>query len=289
MNLISKNVCRTTGPRISASQALSMDVVLSGGLALGSHSAECWMPVFTVCRHVSQLEHELFSAQNSSNMSSTASNVMNMRDGDEKGTFSAGTGNDKLNLTSSPIDDDETWYVFIFTINSKSDRVTLIFFHLHSVYSIDVYSFLQAPLQNSNVNVLSILKPYTTTNDTVFLTQTDTAKVFCALSHQAEDLFCEASERLSLPALCQFLKSLCRASRDQLYRNSSTKGNKKSWWPPGRGWKQRNDSHPLSLLLHRVGDVTLRVFRGPRPLLHILKIWAITGPHLMDVSQVIKQ
>ncbi|TMW44754.1 hypothetical protein DOY81_010163 [Sarcophaga bullata] len=40
----------------------------------------------------------------------------------------------------------------------------------------------------------------------------------------------------------------------------------------------------MSLLLHRVGDVTLKVFRSARPLLHILKVWAITGPHLMDTA-----
>lgn len=165
-----------------------------------------------------------------------------------------------------------------------------------------MYSFLQAPLQNSNTSVTAILKSYSGINETTLLTQTDSAKVLCALSHQADNLFCDASERLSLPALCQFLKNLCRASREQvvstwefsaeqfgqylifqLYRNSSARGNKKTWWP-SKGWKQKTDSDPLLLLLHRVGDVTLRVFRGPRPLLHILKIWAITGPHLMDVS-----
>lgn len=117
----------------------------------------------------------------------------------------------------------------------------------------------------------------------MLLSQTDTAKVLCALSHQAENLFCEAADRLNLPALLQFLKSLCRASRDQLYRSSNSKKGNKLWWP-ARAWKQKNDSLPLALLLHRVGDVTLRVFRSSRPLLHILKVWAITGPHLMDVN-----
>lgn len=42
---------------------------------------------------------------------------------------------------------------------------------------------------------------------------------------------------------------------------------------------------PLALLLHRVGDVTLRVFRSAaRPLLHVLRVWAVTGPHLMDAA-----
>lgn len=107
LNLIATNVCQTSGLRIAPSQALSMDVVLSGGLELGSHSSECWLPVFSVCRHVTQLEHELFSSQNSSGVNTT--NVSNRDCDGEKTTFSAGTGCDKLNLNSSTIDDDETW------------------------------------------------------------------------------------------------------------------------------------------------------------------------------------
>lgn len=158
----------------------------------------------------------------------------------------------------------------------------LISLHLVPL-SVDVYSFLQAPLQSPNTNVASILKIYSGSNDIVLLSQADTAKVLCALSHQAENLFSDAAERLSLPALCQFLRNLCKASREQLYRSNTSKKGNKAWWP-GRAWKQKSDSLPLALLLHRVGDVTLRVFRSSRPLLHILKVWAISGPHLMDVS-----
>jgi brefeldin A-inhibited guanine nucleotide-exchange protein 3 len=83
--------------------------------------------------------------------------------------------------------------------------------------------------------------------------------------------------------LCQFLKSLCRASREQLYRSNANKKGKKTWWL-GRPWKVKNQSLPLSLLLHRVGESTLKVFRSSRPLLHILKIWSISGPHLMEAA-----
>lgn len=107
LNLLATNVYQTTGPRITASQALSMDVVLSGGLELGSYSAECWMPVFSVCRHVTQIEHELFSLQNAT-LSPTKSSACDGKSTD-KSTIVAGTGNDKLNLTAVPIDDDETW------------------------------------------------------------------------------------------------------------------------------------------------------------------------------------
>lgn len=149
-----------------------------------------------------------------------------------------------------------------------------------------MYSFLQAPNQNPTTNVASILKHYTVSNETSsLLSQSDSAKILSSLSHQADNLFSDSADRLSLPPLCQFIKSLCRASRDQLYRSSSLKRGSKVWWP-SRARKQKNDSLPLSLLLHRVGDVTLRVFRSSRPLLHIFKMWAIAGPHLMDVSMI---
>ncbi|XP_032597271.1 brefeldin A-inhibited guanine nucleotide-exchange protein 3 isoform X2 [Drosophila grimshawi] len=274
LNLLASNVCRTSGPRISASQAMSMDVVLTGGLNLGSYSADCWQSIFAVCRHVSQLEHEIFSMQNPSIAASPGSSRRDLETG-EKLNSASGNAHDKLNLSSIPIDDDET---------------------------VDVYSFLQAPMQSPNTNVTSILKVYSGTNETVLLSQSDTSKVLCALSHQAENLFSDAAERLSLPSLCQFLKHLCRASRDQLYKSQAARkganvgGNSNSggsgsnggggttriWWP-SKGWKKL-DSLPMSLLLHRIGDVTLKVFRSSRPLLHVLKVWAITGPHLMDAA-----
>ncbi|XP_055389685.1 brefeldin A-inhibited guanine nucleotide-exchange protein 3 [Condylostylus longicornis] len=252
LNLLSSNVCQTSGPRISASQAMSMDVVLTGGLNLGSYSADCWHSVFAVCRHVTQLEHDIFSLQNPI----TTSPTTNRRDMETGEKLNTSPGKDKLNLSTIPIDDDET--------------------------CVDVYSFLQAPMQAPNTNVASILKVYSGSNEPVLLSQSDTSKVLCALSHQAENLFNDAAERLSLPSICQFLKSLCRASREQLYKSNSVRKGGRIWWP-SRGWKKA-DSLPLSLLLHRVGDVTLKVFRSSRPLLHILKVWAITGPHLMDAA-----
>ena len=158
--------------------------------------------------------------------------------------------------------------------------LTFYFYFYFSTLSVDVYSFLQAPLQSPNNSIAIILKAYP---NTVILTQADTAKVLCALSHLADNLFNDAADRLNLPSLCQFIKSLCRASREQLYRGNTNKKGKKSWWLGGP-WKIKNQSLPLSLLLHRVGEITLKVFRSSRPLLHILKIWAISGPHLMDVS-----
>lgn len=109
LTLLATNVCSSAGPRITASQALSMDVVLTGGLELGSYSPDnmCWMPVFSVCRHVTQIEHDLFSLQNTT-LSPSKNNGKNT-DAADKAVIMPGTGNDKLMLSSCPIDDDETW------------------------------------------------------------------------------------------------------------------------------------------------------------------------------------
>ncbi|KAI8034050.1 hypothetical protein M5D96_013210 [Drosophila gunungcola] len=85
---------------------MSMDVVLTGGLNLGSYSADCWPSIFAVCRHVSQLEHEIFSMQNPAISASPGSSRRDLETGEK---LSNGNAQDKLNLSSIPIDDDETW------------------------------------------------------------------------------------------------------------------------------------------------------------------------------------
>lgn len=85
---------------------MSMDVVLTRGLNLGSYSPDCWHSVFAVCRHVSQLEHDIFSLQNPPISSSPGTSRRDMETGEK---LNPSPGNDKLNLSSIPIDDDETW------------------------------------------------------------------------------------------------------------------------------------------------------------------------------------
>lgn len=82
-----------------------MDVVLTGGLNLGSYSPDCWQSVFAVCRHVSQLEQELFSIQNG-NSSSPVCGVRDLETGEK---LNSNGGGDNCNMSSISIDDDETW------------------------------------------------------------------------------------------------------------------------------------------------------------------------------------
>jgi brefeldin A-inhibited guanine nucleotide-exchange protein 3 len=79
-----------------------MELVLTGGLELGSCSEDCWLPVFSVCRHVTQLEHDLFSSTNTVSGTNIGSNNKN----DDSPT----KAKDKNNPANYFIDDeDETW------------------------------------------------------------------------------------------------------------------------------------------------------------------------------------
>ncbi|XP_033740095.1 brefeldin A-inhibited guanine nucleotide-exchange protein 3-like isoform X2 [Pecten maximus] len=50
--------------RLHASHILSMDVVMTNGLEMGSHSADCWKHVFRCSAFISKLEHTYFSSGN---------------------------------------------------------------------------------------------------------------------------------------------------------------------------------------------------------------------------------
>jgi len=71
---------------------------------LGSYSSDCWQSIFTVCKHVSQLEHEIFSMQNPPISASPGTSRRDLETGEK-----INPANDKLNLSALPIDDDETW------------------------------------------------------------------------------------------------------------------------------------------------------------------------------------
>ncbi|XP_053390612.1 brefeldin A-inhibited guanine nucleotide-exchange protein 3-like, partial [Mercenaria mercenaria] len=50
--------------RLHAAHVLSMDAMMTTGLEIGSHSADCWKQVFRCCAFISELEHTYFSSGN---------------------------------------------------------------------------------------------------------------------------------------------------------------------------------------------------------------------------------
>ena len=74
-----------------------------------------------------------------------------------------------------------------------------------------------------------------------------------------------------MKALVSYISELCMSSRQQLahYGNQN----------------HAQNPMPVNVLhLFRLGDVMLRVLRSGRPLLHLMRLWSVVAPHLVEVS-----
>lgn len=165
-------------------------------------------------------------------------------------------------------------------------KIILINIYLNSV---DVYSFLQtstSSLNNPSYNETSVAdivnKSGAHNTNHGLLLNVDAAKICCLLSQQVDSLFHEAALKLNLPCLCAFLEELCSSSQRQLFSRSEELPCKSKKW-----WKRELDPEQkpvATLLLHRIGDVTLKCIRAGRPLVHTMRVWSIVGPHFMEAA-----
>ncbi|KAJ8951561.1 hypothetical protein NQ318_020436 [Aromia moschata] len=266
--LLSSSSCKNQGSKLLASHALSMDVLLSKdffslfvvGLELGCHSAACWPHVFSACVSVASLEHSLFSKTGSTQLLMVAQNTQN----NIVTSTTCSDPQEKLHMTFNVTNDEETVDVYSFLHNSS--------------YSSSDQS------SNNDASIAEIVEKSGANNaqGQGLLRGVYAAKVCCVLSQKADELFHSAALRLSLPGLCSFLTELCKASHTQLFtRYEETPRQQKKWWKRELEIQQKP---PATLLLHRIGEVTLKCIKSGRPLIHIMKVWCIVGPHFMQVA-----
>lgn len=99
-------------------------------------------------------------------------------------------------------------------------------------------------------------------------------------------LFEEAALKLNLESLMSFVKDLCAVSHQQLFsRISTSEIYNKQWWKLRNiGKAPFNAESDHSLFLSRINQVMLKCIRSGRPLLHIMKIWSLVGPHYIEVD-----
>ncbi|XP_032670574.1 brefeldin A-inhibited guanine nucleotide-exchange protein 3 isoform X1 [Odontomachus brunneus] len=239
---------------IHTSHALSMDVLLGRGLELGSHGSDCWPHVFTCCLYVSKLEHDFFGK----NQNPSLPKAQQKKDKKDAANGDAKNGQDRLRLNFHIVDDEES--------------------------CVDVYSFLSSPYtQNpSSDTIPEIIQESNADSQFNGILPADyAAKIICVLSQQVDRLFEDAALKLNLRALCSFLTALCKASKAQLFKTTDgCKDNKRFWW---RKSKPRENEMNV-LLLARLGEVMLKCVKSGRPLIHIMGVWSILGPHFMEAA-----
>ncbi|GFT42290.1 brefeldin A-inhibited guanine nucleotide-exchange protein 3 [Nephila pilipes] len=174
---------RNKALRLHTSQILSMDVILSKGLELGSHSPDCWKYVFQCCLFVLQLENMYFSGHG--NTQSTISRpVLHTQ---KESSFSE----------SQLLSMDSNSYEYLSMPGSSVPQ------------KLDIAEIIK---DNHNfANTSDVIKDH------------QLLEAIEALSQQVDRLFEEAASRLNLHALITFLVELCAASQTQLFTQSYTR------------------------------------------------------------------
>ncbi|KAI8439609.1 hypothetical protein MSG28_013335 [Choristoneura fumiferana] len=238
--------------KILATHALSLDILITGGLELGAKAPECWEHIFAACQYVSSFEHSLFGQQGNN-----ATPIVAMQTGRNK-TVSILQADAKLGLDGR---DDET--------------------------CVDVFNYLQPMLENNLSNDMSVAKIVETCRQEGgnVISGAGAARVCCALSAAGDALFTRLAATTTLPALKAALQRLVAHHHRLLFSSwdQDVVNNNAPWWRRGKH-SGSNGGGEAARALCRAGDVALRCLRAARPLAHRMSIWTVVGPHFMQAA-----
>ncbi|XP_063365455.1 brefeldin A-inhibited guanine nucleotide-exchange protein 3 isoform X1 [Cydia amplana] len=238
--------------KILATHALSLDILITGGLELGSKAPECWEHIFAACQYVSSFEHSLFGHQGNN-----ATPIVAMQTGRNK-TVSILQADAKLGLDSR---DDET--------------------------CVDVFNYLQPMMENNLNNDMSVAKIVETCRQEGgnVISGAGAARVCCALSAAGDALFTRLAATTTLPTLKAALQRLVAHHHRLLFScwDQDVANNNLPWWRRGKHSGSSSGGEAARALC-RAGDVALRCLRAARPLAHRMSIWTVVGPHFMQAA-----
>ncbi|XP_075751302.1 brefeldin A-inhibited guanine nucleotide-exchange protein 3 isoform X2 [Rhipicephalus microplus] len=237
---------RSKSVRLHASHVLSMDVLLSRGLELGSHSAVCWKHVFRCCSYILELEQSCFQVKPTSSSPSGSSHL--------KLQLSSFSWGEKVQQALSP------------KAQPSSDCLLLQPPSEQEEMAVEALS-MPGVGHVGSANVVDLVKNATQASGSSVLMGKQLQPIIEALSQLVDRLFDEAAGKLNLCALVDFLSELCAASRNQLFNRGTP----------------LTARHSV-LLLSRLSEVMLRCSRGGRPLVHIMKAWSVVAPHFVEVA-----
>ncbi|KAK3879353.1 hypothetical protein Pcinc_016070 [Petrolisthes cinctipes] len=243
--------------RLHAAHLLSVNVMMSSGLELGSHAPECWTHIFRCCVYLAELEHTFFSHN---------------------------SGYHSFPTRLAPP-------------TSSSEKAAVDSFE--DLFSEDSYHFnIPASPVAPCLSVEELIKESqhegnssnNSSSNGGFLSVQDTGKALCALTQMVDRLFDDASTKLNLASLVSFLTELCAASQAQLFSRMTPQTPQRRFikWTKkvnGNGGVENHQGKGRDvLLLHRLAEVMLRAVNSGRPLLHIMRAWAVAGPHFMEAA-----
>ncbi|XP_072944914.1 brefeldin A-inhibited guanine nucleotide-exchange protein 3 [Epargyreus clarus] len=237
--------------KILSTHALSLDILITGGLELGSKAPECWEHIFAACQYVSSFEHSLFGHQGNN-----ATPIVTMQTGRNK-TVSILQADAKLGLDGR---DDET--------------------------CVDVFNFLQPVFDTNTSNDMSVAKIVETCRQEGgnVISGSGAARVCCALAAAADALFSRLAATTTLPTLKAALQRLVAHQHKLLFSTWSQDVASGAWWRRGGRSGAGGGAGEAARALCRAGDVALRCLRAARPLAHRMAIWTVAGPYFMQAA-----
>ncbi|XP_034834519.1 brefeldin A-inhibited guanine nucleotide-exchange protein 3 [Maniola hyperantus] len=252
--LANSAISQPANGKILSTHALSLDILISGGLELGSKAPECWEHIFAACQYVSSFEHSLFGQQGNN-----ATPIVTMQTGRNK-TISILQADEKLVLDER---DDET--------------------------CVDIFNVLQPALDNNPNNDMSVAKIVETCRQEAgnVISGSGAARVCCALSAAADALFTRLAATTTLPTLRAALQRLVAHNHRLLFSSweQDVANNNATWWRRGKAVTGGGTGGgEAARALCRAGDVALRCLRAARPLAHRMAIWTVVGPHFMQAA-----
>ncbi|XP_041981779.1 brefeldin A-inhibited guanine nucleotide-exchange protein 3 [Aricia agestis] len=247
--LANSAISQPANGKILSTHALSLDILISGGLELGSKAPECWEHIFAACQYVSSFEHSLFGQQGNN-----ATPIVAMQAG--RKTVSILQADAKLGLDK----DDET--------------------------CVDVFNFLQPVFENNSSSEMSVAKIVEACRQESgeVISGSSAARVCCALSSAADALFTRLAATTTLPTLRAALERLLQQHHRLLFSTweQDVANNNTVWWR--RSPRKPVTGGEASRALCRAGDVALRCLRAARPLAHRMAIWTVVAPHFMQAA-----
>ena len=97
-------------------------------------------------------------------------------------------------------------------------------------------------------------------------------------------LFEEAASKLNLKALLSFLTELGESSRQQLRHMQHHHSDPSDMLTPDHLAGQGSRLPSNALHLYRLQQALMMVVHSPRPLLHLVRVWAAASPYLVEVG-----
>lgn len=166
---------------LHTSHVLSLQVLLSSSLEIGSHCNPCWKYVFKCCQYVMELEHNYFTSRHSSLLTSTRTSLTSLIKSSNKQT--------DYDLNLSPI--SEIDMTSMPGINESEDI-------------------------NIETSINNLIAQTTAQSNHCILKDKQLECVIEILSHSVDRLFEDAAQKLNLRSLISFVTELCDCSREQL-------------------------------------------------------------------------